>query len=67
VCNKSFMHVSHLKAHQHIHTGERPYGCDFCNKTFNTKVLCRYINVYLIGSVLIALMCVIKLSVPDIS
>jgi uncharacterized Zn-finger protein len=33
VCNKTFSKTSNRKAHQRAHTGERPYGCDMCNKS----------------------------------
>ncbi|XP_017462017.1 PREDICTED: zinc finger and SCAN domain-containing protein 12-like, partial [Rhagoletis zephyria] len=33
-CNKSFDRPFHLKEHQSVHTGARPYKCTVCSKSF---------------------------------
>ena len=36
-CGKGFTRPSHLKIHERIHTGLRPFVCSFCNRSFNQK------------------------------
>lgn len=35
ICNKSFIHLSKLKRHMVVHTGEKPYSCFVCLKSFS--------------------------------
>ena len=35
MCSKAFKHKHHLQEHTRLHTGERPYQCDVCFKTFS--------------------------------
>uniref|UniRef100_A0A3Q1CLH3 C2H2-type domain-containing protein n=1 Tax=Amphiprion ocellaris TaxID=80972 RepID=A0A3Q1CLH3_AMPOC len=36
-CSKGFLSLSKLQRHMMIHTGQRPFGCDICGKTFRQK------------------------------
>ncbi|XP_076803171.1 uncharacterized protein LOC143447086 [Clavelina lepadiformis] len=35
VCDKSFKHKSNLNSHSRTHTGEQPYQCRICCKSFS--------------------------------
>ncbi|XP_065189965.1 zinc finger protein 678-like [Sycon ciliatum] len=33
-CQKEFKDASHLREHERVHTGDRPFKCDLCEKSF---------------------------------
>ena len=44
-CSKKFNHLSIVKRHELIHTGEKPFSCQYCNKAFiKSKVGKRHEN-----------------------
>jgi len=46
-CGRHFSRNEHFKRHMFIHTGEKPYLCPLCNKTFNrTDNLAEHINIH---------------------
>ena len=45
MCGKFFSELSNLRKHEKIHTGERPFTCKYCAKSFGVKrVLQRHIR-----------------------
>ena len=37
VCEKAFIQSSSLQRHMRVHTGDKPYKCSMCNKSFRTS------------------------------
>lgn len=42
ICEKTFKVPSQYYSHIRVHTGEKPYACEICNRKFTHKVSCVY-------------------------
>ena len=47
-CNKGFSCKKSFQEHSNIHTGERPFQCDLCEKDLPLQEICTCIVVFLI-------------------
>ena len=36
-CGKTFKWIQNLRAHQHLHSGQKPFKCSYCSTRFATK------------------------------
>ena len=42
-CEKEFKEKSNLRQHMIVHSAEKPFQCDICDKSFNPKYTKEYI------------------------
>ena len=42
ICGKKFTRPQHVTRHKILHTGEKPFACPNCNRTFNREDKLKY-------------------------
>jgi len=56
-----------MKRQQLIHSGQSPYACDVCNKTFSQMSDMKILILYTMARVCVPVMCVMKHSITRVT